>query len=77
MLMVGPGAFRYQEYRGMPLQEIRAIIADVRMKYPVDPDRIYIQGISLGGRGALEVAALLPDTFAGVSAHGVYGVQRQ
>lgn len=75
MLIANAGAFRYQEYRHLALNDLRGVLEDVARKYNVDRKRIYLQGISLGGRGTLEAAALLPDTFAAVSAHGVYGIQ--
>jgi hypothetical protein len=75
MLIANAGAFRYQEYRHLALNDIRGVLDDVASKYNVDRNRVYLQGISLGGRGTLEAAALMPDTFAAVSAHGVYGIQ--
>lgn len=73
MLIANAGAFFQQEFRHMALNNVRWVIEDMKQKYNVDPKRIYLQGISLGGRGTLEAASLLPDTFAAISAHGVYG----
>jgi len=74
MLIANAGAFAHQEYRHMALNDVRWVIEDMKRKYNVDAGRIYGQGISLGGRGVLDLAARLPDTFAAVSAQGVYGV---
>lgn len=74
MLIANAGAFGWLEFRHLALNDVRWIIQDVSAKYRVDPARIYVQGISLGGRGSLELAALMPDLFAGLSAQGVYGV---
>lgn len=74
MLIANAGAFLDQEYRGLALQDVLGVIEDVCAKYPIDRARIAIQGISLGGRGALEAAALLPDRFVAASAQGVYGI---
>ena len=38
-------------------------------RYDVDPDRIVIGGISMGGFGALNLARIDPDRFCGVGAH--------
>lgn len=38
-------------------------------RYDVDPDRIAIGGISMGGYGAFNVARLDPDGFCGVGGH--------
>jgi len=32
--------------------------------YPIDPDRIYITGLSMGGAGVYQALAKFPDTFA-------------
>jgi predicted esterase len=74
MLIANAGAFHYREYRSLALQDVIAIIDDMCAKYPVDRERIYVQGISLGGRGTLESAALMPDRFAAVSTQGTYGI---
>lgn len=75
MLVANAGAYRNQEYRHMALNDVKWIIEDMAAKYKVDRSRIYLQGISLGGRGTMELAALMPDTFAAVSAQGSYGIQ--
>lgn len=76
MLIANAGAFRNLEFRHLALNNVRWIIEDMQRKYNVDPGRIYVQGISLGGRGVLDLAALLPDTFAAVSSQGTYGIHR-
>ena len=73
MLVANAGAFKSQEYRHMALNDVLWVIEDMARKYTVDPDRVYLQGISLGGRGALEMMALRPDVFAAASPQGVYG----
>ncbi len=74
MLVANAGAFGRQEYRHMALNDVLWVIEDVRKKYNVDADRIYLQGISLGGRGSLEIPALAPGIFAAASPQGVYGI---
>ncbi len=74
MLIANAGAFYHQEFRHMALNDVRHVIDDVASKYNVDRTRIYLQGISLGGRGTLEAAALMPDTFAAICPQGAYGV---
>lgn len=77
MLIANAGAFYHQEFRHLALNDVLGVLEDVSSKYRVDPRRVYLQGISLGGRGVLELAALMPDRFAAVSAQGVYGLQRR
>jgi hypothetical protein len=44
------------------------VVADVERRYPVDRDRVYLTGISMGGGGALWLAETRPDVWAGVLA---------
>jgi predicted peptidase len=43
-----------------------AILDDVARSNRVDPDRVYVTGHSMGGRGALYAAYKMPDRFAAV-----------
>lgn len=43
-----------------------ALLDDLQARYPVDPDRIYLTGLSMGGRGAWLLALLRPERFAAV-----------
>lgn len=73
MLLANAGAFPHWEYRHLALIDVLAVLKDVKSKYNVDVDRVYLQGISLGGRGSLEVPALTPGVFAAACPQGVYG----
>ena len=41
-------------------------VADVLAKYPIDPDRLYLTGLSMGGFGCWMLATAHPDWFAAV-----------
>jgi predicted peptidase len=43
-----------------------AVLDEVGRNYRVDPDRVYVTGHSMGGRGALYAAYKMPDRFAAV-----------
>ena len=43
-------------------------VADVLAKHPIDPRRVYLVGVSMGGSGSLYWAAREPSRFAGVVA---------
>lgn len=43
-----------------------AVLDEVGRSYRVDPDRVYVTGHSMGGRGALYAAFKMPDRFAAV-----------
>ncbi|MDX2055569.1 MAG: chitobiase/beta-hexosaminidase C-terminal domain-containing protein [Polyangiaceae bacterium] len=54
------------------LQTTRAMIQSLQAQYPnIDPDRIYVTGVSMGGFGAWDMIARTPNFFAaGVPADG-------
>jgi pimeloyl-ACP methyl ester carboxylesterase len=54
-------------YQGIPEQEVYDVLADVERRFPVDPDRVFLTGISMGGGGALWLAETRPDLWAGVA----------
>lgn len=47
---------------------VAALLDNVLHTYRVDPDRVYITGHSMGGRGALYMAYRMPNRFAAVVA---------
>jgi len=40
------------------------LLAKLRSELPVDADRVYVTGLSMGGFGVWDIIARLPDTFA-------------
>ena len=48
------------------LEGLEALLDDLLARYPVDPKRAYLTGLSLGGEGAWFWAARNPERFAGV-----------
>jgi predicted peptidase len=47
--------------------EVIALLDDVSQKYAVDPDRVYLTGLSMGGFGTWETAARYPERFAAIA----------
>ncbi|HEV2804364.1 MAG TPA: alpha/beta fold hydrolase [Chthoniobacterales bacterium] len=45
---------------------LAAVLDDVARSHRVDPDRVYVTGHSMGGRGALYAAYKMPERFAAV-----------
>jgi predicted peptidase len=41
-----------------------ALLDEVMTDYPVDPDRVYVTGLSMGGFGTWDILQRLPQTFA-------------
>ncbi len=50
-----------------------ACLDEVMHKYHVDPDRVYLTGVSMGGIGAWRFALDYPDRFAAVAVVSGYG----
>ncbi len=64
LLLVSPLGRGMTEYYGIGEHDVLSVIADVRSRYRVDPDRISITGHSMGGTGAARLALQHPDLFA-------------
>lgn len=58
----GAGSWTYPESAGA----VNAALKDVSRLTPIDSARIYLAGLSNGGRGVFQVAASSPDRFAGM-----------
>ena len=54
-------------YQGIAEKDVYDMLADVKRRFPVDEDRIYLTGISMGGAGALWLALTRPDVWAAVA----------
>jgi enterochelin esterase-like enzyme len=54
-------------YQGIAEQDVYDVLADVKRRYPVDEDRVYLTGSSMGGGGALWLALTRPDIWAAVA----------
>ena len=54
-------------YQGIPEQDVYDVLADVKRRYPVDEDRVYLTGGSMGGGGTLWLALTRPDLWAAVA----------
>jgi pimeloyl-ACP methyl ester carboxylesterase len=47
--------------------ELAALLDDIQARYPVDPDRVYVTGMSMGGYGTWALATEFPDRFAAIA----------
>ena len=48
-------------------REVITLLDEVSQKYAVDPDRVYLTGLSMGGFGTWETAARNPERFAAIA----------
>jgi predicted peptidase len=46
---------------------LNALLDDAMKRLPIDPDRVYLTGLSMGGYGAYELATDSPERFAAVA----------
>jgi predicted esterase len=70
LLFVAPTVMekRYAEWAGNPKEEIlvNELLKAVKRTWPVDTDRVFMAGISMGGYGTWHIGGHEADTFAGL-----------
>lgn len=54
------------EYDGQ-IDRLKVFLAQMREAWPADDRRIYLTGLSMGGRGSWKLACAMPDTFAALA----------
>ena len=54
-------------YQGIAEQDVYDMLDEVERRYPIDRDRVYLTGVSMGGSGALRLALTRPDVWAAVA----------
>ena len=65
MLVLSPlGGGELMAYDGLGEDDVLRSIDDVRRTYNIDPDRIYLTGLSMGGGGTWSIGLRRPDLFA-------------
>jgi predicted peptidase len=61
------GRRRYAREPTEVMRAVRDLLEEVLDRYPIDADRVYLTGLSMGGFGAWELATRLPGRFAAVA----------
>ncbi len=64
VLLASPRGWGTTEYRTTGENDVLAVMEEVRRRYKVDDQRIYLTGHSMGGTGAAYLALHHPDQFA-------------
>lgn len=54
-------------YQGVAEQDVYDMLADVQRRFPVDEDRVYLTGESMGGSGTLQLGLTRPDLWAALA----------
>jgi predicted peptidase len=52
---------------GWDTDALEALVEHIKKEYRVDPDRVYVTGLSMGGFGTFALAAAHPHTFAAIA----------
>jgi pimeloyl-ACP methyl ester carboxylesterase len=68
MIVASPLARGTLGYIGIPEADVYAVLDDVKKRFLIDEDRVYLTGLSMGGGGALYLALTRPDVWAAVAA---------
>jgi pimeloyl-ACP methyl ester carboxylesterase len=55
-------------YQGIPEADVYDVLDDLKKKLPIDEDRVYLTGPSMGGGGALWLGLTRPDVWAAIAA---------
>ena len=55
------------EGKGWEPEEVVALLDEIQAKFKIDPDRVYLTGLSMGGFGTWETATQYPDRFAAIA----------
>lgn len=66
-IVASPLARGTMGYRGVAEKDVYDVLADVKRRFSVDEDRVYLTGLGMGGGGALWLGATRPDVWAAVA----------
>jgi predicted esterase len=54
-------------YQGLAEKDVYDVLADVKRRFSIDEDRVYLTGLSMGGGGALWLGLSRPDLWAAIA----------
>ena len=66
-IVASPLARGTMGYQGLAEKDVYDVLADVRKRFPIDEDRIYLTGLSMGGGGTLWLGLTRPDVWAALA----------
>ena len=66
-IVVAPFARGTAGYVGIPEQDVFDMLTDVKSKFKIDENRMYLTGLSMGGGGTLWVGLNHPDMWAAIA----------
>jgi poly(3-hydroxybutyrate) depolymerase len=66
-IVASPLARGTMGYQGIAERDVLDVLADVKKRFPVDEDRVYLTGLSMGGGGTLWLGLTRPDLWAAIA----------
>ncbi|WP_209330397.1 prolyl oligopeptidase family serine peptidase [Lunatimonas salinarum] len=66
-IVAAPFARGTAGYQGIVEQDVYAVLEDVKERFRIDEDRIYLTGLSMGGGGTLWLGLTRPDIWAAIA----------
>lgn len=66
-IVASPYARGTAGYRGIPEKDVWDVVADVKRRFSIDEDRMYLTGLSMGGGGTLWIGLSRPDVWAAIA----------
>ncbi len=66
-IVAAPFARGTAGYQGIPEQDVFDMLADIKSKFSIDENRMYLTGLSMGGGGTLWIGLTRPDLWAAIA----------
>lgn len=66
-IVAAPYARGTAGYQGIPEQDVYEMLDDIKSRFPVDENRIYLTGLSMGGGGTIWLGLTRPDIWAAIA----------
>ncbi|MBN2029230.1 phospholipase [bacterium] len=66
-IVAAPYARGTAGYQGIPEEDVYEMIDDLKSRFPIDEDRLYLTGLSMGGGGTLWLGLTRPDMWAAIA----------
>ncbi|WP_321372432.1 alpha/beta hydrolase-fold protein [uncultured Draconibacterium sp.] len=66
-IVAAPYARGTAGYEGIPEVDVYQMIDDVKSRFNIDEDRVYLTGLSMGGGGTLHLSMSRPDIWAAIA----------
>lgn len=66
-IVAAPYARGTAGYQGIPEEDVYEMLDDLKQRFPIDEERIYLTGLSMGGGGTIWLGLTRPDTWAAIA----------